>query len=74
MRRFLDSPAQKLLDSFNDLLGSKIPYGAGQIKACLRAVRMIPKSKLTQGGLLVAFAYSESNGDLSVDCKDNAFI
>jgi len=33
---------------------------------------MIPKSKLTQGGLLVAFAYTESGSGGGIDCKDNA--
>jgi len=33
---------------------------------------MIPKSTITQGGLLVAFAYSESGVGGAIDCKDNA--
>lgn len=74
IRKFLDTPAQKLLDNFNNALGSPVPYGAGQIKGCLRAVRMIPKSKITQGGMLVAFAYTESGAGGGLDCKDNAYI
>jgi len=58
------------------MLQKKVSFGSGQIMGCLRAVRMIPNTPKTEGGVLVAFAYTETYSveGKELDCKENAFI
>jgi len=39
---------------------NSVPFADGKVMGCLRAIRMIPNTSKIEGGILVAFSYTEN--------------
>lgn len=63
-----------MLDNYTAMFKESIAFGSGNLQGCLRAVRMIPNTNKIEGGVLVAFSYTEnySSTGKELDCKNNA--
>jgi len=60
VKRYVDYPGKVLLDNYTAMFKNSVPFADGKVMGCLRAIRMIPNSLKIQGGILVAFSYSEN--------------